>query len=127
MLQIRPLKNGENALFRPIAPYWCMRITQIILGENDIFLQGREASAKPDDKQITITHIVPEKFRVDVKALTNYVGEVGFKSGLSIEVSLNELLSVVPRQRKRTDAYDTLVKYLKDELNITLTIKNNRQ
>lgn len=104
-----------------------MRITQIILGENDIFLQGREASVKPDDKQITITHIIPEKFREDVKALTNYVGEAGFKSGLNIEVSLNELLSVVPRQRKRTDAYDTLVKYLKNELNITLTIKNNRQ
>lgn len=80
-----------------------------------------------DDKQITITHIVPEKFREDVSALTNYVGEAGFKSGLSIEVSLNELLGIVPRQRKRTDAYDTLVKYLKDELNITLTIKNNRQ
>lgn len=104
-----------------------MRITQIILGENDNFLQGREASVMSDDKQITITHIVPEKFREDVSALTNYVGEAGFKSGLSIEVSLNELLGIVPRQRKRTDAYDTLVKYLKDELNITLTIKNNRQ
>lgn len=104
-----------------------MRITQIILGENDKFLQGREASVKPDDKQITITHIVPKKFQEDVAALTNYVGEAGFKSGLSIEVSLNELLGVIPRQRKRTDAYDTLVKYLKDELNITLTIKTNRQ
>lgn len=104
-----------------------MNIRNIILGENDNFLREREASVKPDDMQITITHIVPEKFRKDIAALTNYVGEAGFKSGLSIEVSLNELLSVVPRQRKRTDAYDTLVKYLKDELNITLTIKTNRQ
>jgi len=104
-----------------------MNIRNIILGENDNFLREREASVKPDDMQITITHIVPEKFREDIAALTNYVGEAGFKSGLSIEVSLNELLSVVPRQRKRTDAYDTLVKYLKDELNITLTIKTNRQ
>lgn len=103
-----------------------MNIRNTILGENDKFLQGREASVVSDDKQTMTAHIVPEKFREDIAALTNYVGEVGFKSGLSIEVSLNELLSVVPRQRKRTDAYDTLVKYLKDELNITLTIKNNR-
>lgn len=103
-----------------------MKLYNIILNEKDEFLREREASVMPDDKQITITHIVPEKFREDVSALTNYVGEAGFKSGLSIEVSLNELLSVVPRQRKRTDAYNTLVKYLKDELNITLTIKNNR-
>lgn len=104
-----------------------MNLFHIILNEKDEFLRGREASVKPDDKQITITHIVPEKFREDVTALTKYVGEAGFKSGLSIEVALNELLSVVPRQRKRTDAYDTLVKYLKDELNITLTIKTNRK
>lgn len=103
-----------------------MNIYNIILGEKDEFLREREASVKPDDKQLTITHIVPERFREDVSALTNYVGEASFKSGLRIEVSLNELLGIVPRQRKRTDAYDTLVKYLNDELNITLTIKNNR-
>lgn len=104
-----------------------MNLYHIILAEKDDFLREREASVMSDDKQITVTHIVPEKFREDISALTNYVGEAGFKSGLSIEVSLNELLSVVPRQRKRTDAYNTFVKYLKDELNISLTIKNNRQ
>lgn len=104
-----------------------MFIKNIILGENDDFLREREASAMPDDKKIMTAHIVPEKFREDVKALSQYIGEAGFKSGLCIEVALNELLRVVPRERKRTDAYNTLVKYLKDELNITLIIKNNRQ
>lgn len=103
-----------------------MNIKMILFGEMDRFLHGREASVKPDDKQITVTHIVPKKFEEDIKALAEYVGEASFKSGLCIEVSLNELLGVVPRHRKRTDAYATLVKYLKDECNIILTIKSNK-
>lgn len=103
-----------------------MNIIRIILGEQDVFLRKREVSVTPDNKQIMSTHIVPEKFREDVKALADYIGETGFKSGLCIEVSLTELLGVVPRKRRRTDAYDALVKYLKDEQNITLIIKSSR-
>ena len=103
-----------------------MNIENIIFGENDQFLRGREASVEPFDKQKTTTHIVPEKFREDIAALTSYIGEERFISGLSIEVSLSELLGVVPRKRKRADAYDTLAKYLKEELKITLTIKKTK-
>lgn len=76
----------------------------------------------PLDKQKTTTHIVPEKFREDIAALSAYIGEERLKSGLSIEVTLAELLDVVPRKR-RTDA---LVKYLRDECEITLTIKSSK-
>lgn len=100
-----------------------MTLINIIYSEKDEFLRGREASVKPDDKEIMITHIVPEKFQDDITALTGYVGEASFKSGLCIEVSLSELLGVVPRKRRRRDAYVALIKYLKDERNITLTIK----
>ena len=102
-----------------------MNFTNIILGGNDEFLRGREVSVKPDEKKI-LTHIVPDKFREDVRLLTEYVGEENFKSGLCIEVSLAELLSIIPKQRRRTDAYATLIKYLKKERNITLTIKTNK-
>lgn len=101
-----------------------MNLHYIIFGENDSFLRGREAVvADPLDKQITTTHIVPEKFRDDIAALVAYIGEDRFMKGLLIEVSLSELLGIVPRQRKRADAYNTLAKYLKEELEITLTIK----
>ena len=105
-----------------------MNIYSIIFGENDAFLRGREATVegKPLDKQMTTTHIVPEKFREDIAALTKYVGEARFRSGLAIEVTLAELLGVVPRNRRRTDAYDSLAKYLKSELDITLTIKSQK-
>ena len=103
-----------------------MNIRTVIFGEQDEFLRKREADETSVDKGITLTHIVPEKFREDVRALAGYIGESDFKSGLSIEVSLNELLGVVPRKRRRTDAYDALVKYLKDEQNISLIIKTSR-
>ena len=106
----------------------CMNLNLIILGENDAFLRGREATVegKPLDTQKTTTHIVPEKFREDIAALTKYIGEERFQKGLSIEVSLAEILNIAPRTRRRTDAYDSLAKYLKSELDITLTIKSQK-
>lgn len=104
-----------------------MNLHYIIFGENDLFLRGREAVvADPLDKQITTTHIVPEKFRDDIAALREYIGAEKFKSGLTIEVTLAELLGIVPRNRRRTDAYTALVKYLRDECQITLTIKSSK-
>lgn len=76
----------------------------------------------PFDKQETVTHIVPEKFRDDVENLKTYVGECNFKEGLRINVSLNEMLGIVPRKRRRVDAYDSVVAYLKDEYNINTSV-----
>ena len=81
---------------------------------------------KPLDTQKTTTHIVPEKFREDVAALTKYISKQHFKKGLSIEVSLAEILNIATRTRRRTDAYDSLAKYLKSELDITLTINSQK-
>ena len=72
------------------------------------------------------TVIVPDKFKRDIEALETYIDRK-LESGLSIKVDLSELLTVIPRDRKRTDAYKTLVKYLKDEFGITLTINSKKQ
>ena len=55
---------------------------------------------KPLDTQKTTTHIVPEKFREDVAALTKYIGEERFQKGLSIEVSLAEYLTSLQEQEE---------------------------
>ncbi|MDE7346784.1 MAG: hypothetical protein K2N48_08615 [Muribaculaceae bacterium] len=104
-----------------------MKYVNIILGEYDDFLQGREACIEPVEKQQSIMNNVPEKFQDDIKALTNYIGENKFKRGLNIELSLSELLKAVPRKRRRADAYNSLIAYLNDELNITLTLKNSKK
>ena len=69
--------------------------------------------------------IIPERFREDIERLTEY--GVKLRSGLSIEIELSELLEVLPRERRRKDAYDKLVKYLADEMNVLLTIKSRKR
>ena len=67
--------------------------------------------------------IIPEKFKDDIQKLQDYCG-VEFKSGLSIEIELSELLEILPRERRRKDSYDKLVKFLAEEMNVQLTIKS---
>ena len=49
------------------------------------------------------------------------------RSGLCIEIELSELLEILPRERRRKDAYDKLVKFLADEMNVQLTIKSRKR
>ncbi len=89
--------------------------------------EGRLDGVSPDaitDKENTV--IVPDKFKKDIEALENYTGRK-LESGLCIKVDLSELLTVIPRERKRTDAYNTLVQYLKDEFGIDLIINSKKQ
>ena len=72
------------------------------------------------------TVIVPDKFKRDIEALETYIGRK-LESGLCIKVDLSELLTVIPRERKRTDAYNTLVQYLKAEFGIDLIINSKKQ
>ena len=67
--------------------------------------------------------IIPEKFKDDIERLVNYCG-VELRSGLCIEIELSELLEILPRKRRRKDAYDKLVKFLAEEMNVQLTIKS---
>ncbi len=104
----------------------------MILNLSKIFIEGseslldRQENTAPDVNAQKVS-IIPEKFREDVEALVKYIGEKHFISGLGIEVTLDELLAVVPRKHRRTEAYNALVKYLREERNILLTIKSRRQ
>ena len=48
------------------------------------------------------------------------------ESGQEINVTLQELLRIVPRNRPRKDAYKHLQRVLKDEMGVILTIKNRK-
>ena len=71
--------------------------------------------------------IIPLQYRDDVERLKTYVGDENWKSGLAIELELKELLSICPRERKRSDAFKKLIAYLKDEQQITLNIKTKKK
>ena len=69
--------------------------------------------------------IIPEKFKDDIERLTEY--GVKLRTGLCIEFELGELLEILTRERRRKDAYDKLVKFLAEEMNIQLTIKSRKR
>ena len=86
---------------------------------------GRLESGQPDviAKKEDTTVIIPEKFMEDIERLESYCG-VELKSGFCIEIELSELLEILPRERRRKDSYDKLVKFLEAEMNIKLIIKS---
>ena len=86
--------------------------------------ENRQDCVSPDvieSKRNTV--IVPDKFKADVEALENYIGR-NLENGLCIKVDLAELLTVIPRERKRADAYNTLRRFLKNEFGIDLIINS---
>ena len=48
-------------------------------------------------------------------------------NGVKIELSLQEALQLFPRQRKRSDAYKSLIKKVKEQFNAELTIGTKRK
>lgn len=88
--------------------------------------ENRQDSVSPDvieSKRNTV--IVPEKFKADVEALEKYIGH-SLETGLCIKVDLAELLTVIPRERKRADAYNTLRRFLKNEFDVELIINSRK-
>lgn len=68
---------------------------------------------------------IPEKYRKDVALLQSKYGDAS-KTGFCIDLTLQEALSLMQRERKRVDAYSGLISYLKRELGITLTITSQK-
>ena len=48
-------------------------------------------------------------------------------NGVKIELSLQEALQLFPRQRKRSDAYKRLIKKVKEQFNVELTIGTKKK
>lgn len=99
-----------------------------ILGAEKVSVSNRlENSAVPSvivKKDSNKTNI-PEKYRKDVALLQSKYGDA-FKTGFCINLTLQEALSIMPRERRRIDAYSSLVSYLKKEWDITLSIKSQK-
>lgn len=98
-----------------------------ILGAEKVSVSNRlENNAEPS---VIVTkdsnRPIPEKYRKDVASLRSKYGDA-FKTGFCIILTLQEALSIMPRDRKRVDSYAGLISYLKREQGITLTIKSQK-
>lgn len=102
-----------------------------ILGTEKVSVSNRlENDAEPsvivkkDSNPIT-TQPIPEKYRKDVALLRSKYGDA-FKTGFCINLTLQESLSIMPRERRRVDSYRGLQSYLMKEWDITLTITSRK-
>lgn len=99
--------------------------------ENErVVIQSRQEEnikAVPDViEEKTATEIkIPKKYQDDIETLRDMYGE-NFKTGLCINLTLQEALKIMPKERARVDAYTGLVSFLKGKQGITLNIKSQK-
>lgn len=88
-------------------------------------MSGRLDNSIPSPNEIGKEGItaIPNKYKADIEALEAKYGKM--VEGLIIETTLQELLTVCERERKRIDAYYSLVSFL-GKHGITLTIKSQK-
>lgn len=108
------------------------------LENHGIISSTRQDNVQPDvidpSKENTIKTVIqkvviPEKFKDDIRKLFEFIGqdtESSCFSDLCITLSLQEALILMPRARKRADAYNPLVRYLKDEMGVNLNILSQK-
>ena len=100
---------------------------QYLLGNDAKVTSSRQEDATPgvivqkDSKKKSI----PKKFQEDVKVLKKHFGSQ-FSTGLSIDITLQDALSIMPKERRRIDSYASLIKYLQKNEGITLIITSNK-
>lgn len=103
-------------------------INRILGAEPRPSVSNRLENAEPSvivKKDSSPKQPIPEKYRKDVALLRSKYGDA-FKTGFCIILTLQEALSIMPRDRKRVDSYAGLISYLKREQGITLTIKSQK-
>ena len=97
-----------------------------ILGAEKVSVSNRLENAGPS---VIIkkdsTKPIPEKYQRDIEALRQKYGDA-FKTGLCINLTLQEALSIMYRERRRIDSYRGLQSYLMKEWDITLTITSQK-
>lgn len=86
---------------------------EVAVHANDIKQQSPLVSEKPQGKYDTDVDALQEKYGV-------------LTPGLHIEVGLQDILKICPRTRRRIEAYQGLVSFLKTKLDVTLAIRSRK-
>ncbi len=104
-------------------------INRILESERDFGSNRQEENIKAEPDVIekkTATEIkIPKKYQNDIEALRDMYGE-NFKTGLCINITLQEALMIIPKERARVDAFRGLISFLKAKMGIELNIKSQK-
>lgn len=103
-------------------------INRILESERDFGSNRQEENikAEPDVIEKKTAEIqeeikIPKKYQNDIEALRDMYGE-NFKTGLCINITLQEALMIIPKERARVDAFRGLISFLKGKMGIELNI-----
>lgn len=101
-------------------------ISRILESERG-FYSNRQENAEPDviREEKTANIKIPQKYKDDIESLKGIYHE-NFKTGFCINLTLQEALKIIHRERKRVDAYQGLVSFLKKKMGIKLNIKSQK-
>ena len=94
----------------------------LVTDEFAVVSQGQELS--PSQEQNKVEMVVKGKFLRDLEALRD--NGYSLSPGSKIEITLQEILKICPRDRKRVDAYNSLKSYLNDEFGCSLSITSQK-
>ena len=102
-------------------------INRILESERDFGSNRQEEVTTPDviEKSSIIDKTIPEKYKKDIEAIRDMNGE-NFKTGLCINITLQEALMIIPKERARVDAFRGLISFLKGKMGIELNIKSQK-
>lgn len=70
--------------------------------------------------------IIPKEFEGDVKSLCDYAGINVLNRGMTIRMTLQEILSIIPKTRRRIESYKTLIKFLNEEMGVALELTSRK-
>lgn len=97
-----------------------------ILADERIVVPSHQEKAEPDVIEEKTANIkIPQKYKDDIESLKGIYHE-NFKTGFCINLTLQEALKIIHRERKRVDAYQGLVSFLKKKMGIKLNIKSQK-
>ena len=77
-----------------------------------------------EGQETQVEKSVKGKFIRDLEALRD--NGYALTSGSNIEISLQDILKICPRDRRRVDAYNSLKAYLNEEFGCTLCITSQK-
>lgn len=86
-------------------------------GPGTVVPAGRTLKPKPSTELLCSAENPSD---AEICQLANHFG--GIHSGMKIEMTLQELLEIIPHKRRRCDSYATLIKKLETDFGVTLEI-----
>lgn len=87
---------------------------------------GGNDGASHEENHQQIKTIIPAWFQSEVKALCDYAGMTELTRGMEIRMTLQEILTVIPKTRRRIESYQPLVSFLSDEMGVTLELTSRK-